>query len=277
MDAIPPGPGWTLLPQGERCLVVAFGERLDPATGRRCLAAAERLRAARLPGVTDVVPSFAAVALHWRPQTGAAGPAELAGRVRAVLADGIPDSPRQGRDVEIPVCYGGAHGPDLDDAARACGLAPDELVALHGAPGAMVFMLGFAPGLPYIGVHDARLGLPRRDTPRTAVAAGSVAIANRQTVIYPARLPGGWHVIGATPLALFDPLRDPPARLEPGDRVRFVPIGEREFAGLREASTGAAARPAQASRAACAGRAAAPATTRHASAPTPAGDAGARR
>ncbi|WP_154393101.1 5-oxoprolinase subunit B family protein, partial [Bordetella pertussis] len=95
--------------------------------------------------------------------------------------------------------------------------------------------LGFAPGHSYIGVHDARLDLPRRATPRTAVPAGSVAIANRQTVIYPARLPGGWNIIGATPLNLFDPGREPAALLQPGDRIRFVPIDAAEFDRLREA------------------------------------------
>ncbi|WP_154586714.1 5-oxoprolinase subunit PxpB, partial [Bordetella pertussis] len=138
-------------------------------------------------------------------------------------------------EMEIPVCYGGEHGPDLEEAARAAGLTPEALVALHGAPGSMVYMLGFAPGHSYIGVHDARLDLPRRATPRTAVPAGSVAIANRQTVIYPARLPGGWNIIGATPLNLFDPGREPAALLQPGDRIRFVPIDAAEFDRLREA------------------------------------------
>jgi len=226
---LPAGHAWRILPQGERCLVVSFGERIDPLIGRLCLAAAARLRAAGLPGVTDVVPSFSAVALHYRPQ--GAGPtfAQLAARVQALLDAGLEADAVPGRQVDIPVCYGGEHGPDLPDVARACGLSPEQVVALHTAPGSMVFMLGFAPGLPYIGVHDARLDLPRRDTPRTALPAGSVAIANRQTVIYPGRLPGGWHIIGATPLALFDAARESPTLLRPGDTVRFMPISAREF------------------------------------------------
>ncbi|WP_154390262.1 5-oxoprolinase subunit B family protein, partial [Bordetella pertussis] len=119
-------------------------------------------------------------------------------QVERLLAGGIPVDDSAGREMEIPVCYGGE-------------------------------------GHSYIGVHDARLDLPRRATPRTAVPAGSVAIANRQTVIYPARLPGGWNIIGATPLNLFDPGREPAALLQPGDRIRFVPIDAAEFDRLREA------------------------------------------
>ena len=228
------GCAWRILPQGERCLVVSFGERIDPHIGRLCLAAAERLRAAGLPGVTDVVPSFSAVAVHYRPQP-AGGPTftQLAARVESLLDDDLQADAAPGRPVDIPVCYGGEHGPDLTDVAHACGMSPEQVVELHGAVPVMVFMLGFAPGLPYIGVHDARLDMPRRDTPRTAVAPGSVAIANRQTVIYPGRLPGGWHVIGATPLALFDIAREPPTLLRPGDSVRFVPITPQEFDRLK--------------------------------------------
>lgn len=230
MTVSPPPPssapaGWRILPQGDRCLIVWFGDRIDAGVGRACLA-----------GVTDVVPSFAAVAVHYRPgPDGAPGYSMLAAQVERLLAGGIPVDDSAGREMEIPVCYGGEHGPDLEEATRAAGLTPEALVALHGAPGSMVYMLGFAPGHSYIGVHDARLDLPRRATPRTAVPAGSVAIANRQTVIYPARLPGGWNIIGATPLNLFDPGREPAALLQPGDRIRFVPIDAAEFDRLREA------------------------------------------
>ena len=231
----PPAPAWRIQPQGDRCLLVVFGDVIDPDIGRRCLAVARLLRDAALPGVTDVVPSFAAVAVHYAPAPGRGGPtfATLADRIRALLARGISSVDGAARDVDVPVCYGGEHGPDLQDVARAAGTTPDEIIALHTQPGSMVFMLGFAPGHPYIGVHDARLNLPRRSSPRTAVPMGSVAIANRQTVIYPSRLPGGWNIIGATPLKLFDPARQPASLLQPGDRIRFVPIDPPTFARLR--------------------------------------------
>ncbi|OZI62637.1 5-oxoprolinase subunit PxpB [Bordetella genomosp. 11] len=237
MDTAPgqPAPVWRIHPQGDRCLLIVFGDSIDAGVGRRCLAVAGLLRDAGLPGVTDVVPSFVAVAVHYAPGPDNAGPtfAFLARRIETLLAAGIPDTDSTARDVDVPVCYGGEHGPDLAEVARAVGVTPDEIVALHTQPGSMVFMLGFAPGHPYIGVHDARLNLPRRASPRTAVPMGSVAIANRQTVIYPSRLPGGWNIIGATPLKLFDAAREPASLLQPGDRIRFVPIDAATFARMR--------------------------------------------
>ncbi len=242
LNAIPDLPSsaetrWRILPQGDRCLIVSFGEHIDAATGRTCLAAARKLREARLPGVTDVVPSFVAVAVHYRPGGHGEGPtyAALSEHIQALLADGIPTDDAGGREVDIPVCYGGEHGPDLDDVARAARLTPEGVIQLHSQPRSMVFMLGFAPGHAYLGVHDEKLNIPRRPSPRTAVPPGAVAIANRQTVIYPNRLPGGWNIIGATPLVMFDPAREPAALLQPGDSVRFVPIGPDEFDRLRGA------------------------------------------
>ena len=235
-DAAMP-PAWQLFPQGDRCIVIDFGGRIDAAVGRTCLAVAARLRAAAWPGVTDVVPSFAAVAVHYAPTPAdgadGGGYEAMARRIETLLAAGVGEESDTGREVEIPVCYGGEHGPDLADVATATGLTPEQVIKLHTAPGSMVFMLGFAPGHPYIGVHDAKLNLPRRATPRTAVPPGSVAIANRQTVIYPSRLPGGWNIIGATPLRLFDPTREPAALLQPGDRLRFVPIDPATFARMQ--------------------------------------------
>lgn len=242
MNAISDSPSsaetrWRILPQGDRCLIVSFGDHIDAAVGRTCLAAARKLRDARLPGVTDVVPSFVAVAVHYRPGGQGEGPsyATLAEHIQALLAGGIPTDSAGGREVDIPVCYGGEHGPDLDEVARAARLTPDGVIQLHSQARSMVFMLGFAPGHAYLGVHDEKLNIPRRPSPRTAVPIGAVAVANRQTVIYPNRLPGGWNIIGATPLVMFDPDRDPAALLQPGDSVRFVPIGPEEFDRIRGA------------------------------------------
>lgn len=227
---------WRILPQGDRCLIISFGDQIDASVGKTCLAAARKLRDAQLPGVTDVVPSFVAVAVHYRPDGLGNGPtyAGLAERIEALLADGIPADASGGREVDIPVCYGGEHGPDLADVAQAAGLTPEEVIQLHSQPRSMVFMLGFAPGHAYLGVHDEKLNIPRRPSPRTAVPIGAVAVANRQTVIYPNRLPGGWNIIGATPLTMFDPAREPAALLQPGDSVRFVPISPEEFDRIKE-------------------------------------------
>lgn len=224
-------PQFKIRAQGDRCLSIDFGNEIDVQTGLLCLSVTQALLRAQLPGVTDIVPSYTSVALHYQP-VASSSPVNfhsLSVAIHALIEAGVPAVSTDAREVEIPVCYGGEHGPDLDYVAQTTGLTHEQVIALHTAPGSMVFMLGFAPGSPYIGVHDPILGLPRRDVPRTAVPAGSVAIANRQSTIYPNRLPGGWHVLGATPLKMFDMNRTPPTLLLPGDRVKFVPITLAEY------------------------------------------------
>lgn len=227
---------WRITPQGDRTLLLARDGAISVEGGRQCAAVAAALRQATIRGVTDIVPTFNAVAVHYQPRLFGSSTSfkylasEVAQTVER-LADDIVTT--QGRCIDIPVCYGGEHGPDLPDVARHCGIGEDDVIALHSTEPAYVFMLGFAPGAPYIGMHDAALDIGRRDTPRTALPAGSVAIANRQTMIYPNVSPGGWHVIGATPLALFFPDRDPATLLAPGDTVRFVPIDVNEFLARR--------------------------------------------
>lgn len=224
-------PDFKIRAQGDRCLSIDFGSEIDVQTGLLCLAATAMLRDAKLAGVTDIVPSYTSVALHYQPDAYGEGANFLAlsKTITALIQAGIASVSHSAREVEIPVCYGGEHGPDLAYVAQTTGLTEAQVIEIHTKPGSMVFMLGFAPGAPYIGVHDPIFALPRRDVPRTAVPAGSVAIANRQSTIYPNRLPGGWHVLGATPLKLFDLNATPPTLLMPGDRVKFVPISVGEF------------------------------------------------
>ncbi|NYT82358.1 5-oxoprolinase subunit PxpB [Alcaligenaceae bacterium] len=235
-----PDTAWTITPQGDRCLLLAFGDGIDIETGRLCGKAASALRAAGLAGVSDIVPAFNSVAVHYQPRLFRPRGAlqELMDQIRLILADALSGGKpaEDARQVDIPVCYGGEHGPDLEDVARHCGLSPQEVIRLHSGTPAYVFMLGFAPGAPYIGIHDPKLAIGRRDTPRTVVPAGSVAIANLQTVIYPNASPGGWNLIGSTPSVLFDPAREPVTLLAPGDTVRFVPIGPDDYLALKRAS-----------------------------------------
>lgn len=217
--------------QGDHCLSIDFGDVISAETGLTCLAAANKIREARLAGVTDVVPSYTAVAVHFGSdsQTGLPSFDSLSEQLIGLLKTGLPRTDLNARSIDIPVCYGGEHGPDLSAVAQTTGLTEQQVIELHCAPGSMVFMLGFAPGNPYIGIHDPLFALPRRDVPRTVVPAGSVAIANRQSTIYPTRLPGGWHILGATPLKLFDLARPQPSLLMPGDQLQFVPISPEEF------------------------------------------------
>jgi len=215
---------------GDAAVVLELGRQMDVAVNRCALAAAADLSALRLPGVRDVVPAFASVTVHFDPGTAdlglitaaleAAAPNSASSGPAAHLADGLP----QGRLVEVPVAYGGTDGPDLDDVAAASGLSATEVLRRHAAATYRVFMLGFAPGFPYLGAVDPAIAMVRHAAPRGRVAAGSVGIADAQTGIYPTDSPGGWRVIGRTDLALFDADRDEPAALRPGDAVRFVPV-----------------------------------------------------
>lgn len=215
-------------------MLVSLEDDLNESAARRCLALARQIRQAGWPGVSDVVPAFTSVAVHYQPQEpGNLDHAELTRRLQALLAKPLPDTAQTGRLIDIPVCYGGIHGPDLAQVAQASGLSEAEVIALHSQTPCTVLMLGFAPGFAYLGIHDARLDIPRRAEPRTEVPAGSIAVANRQSVIYPGQLPGGWNIIGATTLTLFDPAREPAALLQPGDRLRFVPITADAFAVAR--------------------------------------------
>ncbi|KAA0890692.1 5-oxoprolinase subunit PxpB [Pusillimonas sp. ANT_WB101] len=230
-------PPWALAPQGDRCLILTFGETIDVAVGKRCAAAAWALRQANLLGVTDIVPAFTTLAVHYQPQVADRGNSlsRLASEIEQVLASELADqtTATHGKQVDIPVCYGAEYGPDLADVAAHTGLSTDEVIRLHSAEPCYVFMLGFAPGAPYLGVHDVRLDIGRRPTPRTRLPAGSVAIANRQTMIYPNASPGGWHIIGATPVTLFNPVENPPTLLSPGDMLRFIPVSAEEFLAIK--------------------------------------------
>lgn len=226
---------WDIVAHGDRCLVVRFGTGIDIKIGHRCGTAAAALRDAGISGVSDIVPTFNTVAVHYLPGHFAVNTSvrNLQAEIERVLLHADLDGGSTGgRLVELPVCYGGEYGPDLADVAARTGLDEDGVIQLHSGEPAYVFMLGFAPGAPFMGVHDERFALPRRPTPRTSIPAGSVAIANRQTVIYPNELPGGWHIIGRTPLALFDPQREPATLISPGDSVRFVPITEQAYKDL---------------------------------------------
>jgi inhibitor of KinA len=227
---------WRIDAVGDRCLLVGLGTEVDPATSARVHALVRRLQEQPIAGVRDVVPAFTTVALHYRPECFGATPfATLRQLLLQRLATPLEGAADSGRLVEVPVCYGAAdndYGPDLGEVARRCGLPPEEVIARHQASTHRVYMLGFAPGFPFIGGLDPALSMPRRAQPRTRIPPGSVAIAREQTCIYPLETPGGWNLIGRTPLRLFDPAAEPPCRLAPGDAIRFVPIDKSAYLAL---------------------------------------------
>jgi inhibitor of KinA len=229
-----------ILPLGDRALVLEVDAPVSRPVALRMRALADWLRQAALPGVLDLVPAFCSLTVHYEPLLVRAGhgdrlPCEY---LREQLARKIDQAPPAqddiARSVEIPVLYGGPGGEDLEPLAAAHGLSPDEAVALHTAPVYFVGMLGFAPGFAYLSGLEPHLMTPRRSTPRARVPAGSVAIGGEHTGIYPFDSPGGWHVIGRTPLRMFDPGRPAPSLLCTGDEVRFVAIDEAQYRVLAQ-------------------------------------------
>jgi KipI family sensor histidine kinase inhibitor len=217
-----------IVPYGDAAFLVELGGGMDPAANAAALAVARAIRADRSGPWGCPVPAYDTVVVPFDPLL--TGGDEAQSRL-AALVDPVAGMPaaeareRTDRDVlEIPVRYGGADGPDLDEVAGRLGLTPAEVVAAHAGTTYRVFFLGFAPGFGYLGTLPERIAVPRRPDPRTRVPAGSVAIAGLQTAVYPATMPGGWNLIGRTDLATWDPRRDPPALLRAGGAVRFVPV-----------------------------------------------------
>jgi KipI family sensor histidine kinase inhibitor len=210
---------------GDDALVLHVGNRLDAATNASVHALCELIRTRHPAWLRDLVPSYSSVGVFFDSRLIDASGADA--WLRTQLAS-VPAkttlAPVEARTVEIPVAYGGDAGPDLEDAAAELGITPAQLVQRHSAGDYTVAMIGFAPGFPYLLGLDPALALPRLATPRTSVPAGSVGIGGAQTGIYPRESPGGWRLIGRTPLVLFDPAREPPALLAPGDHVRFVAV-----------------------------------------------------
>jgi inhibitor of KinA len=227
-----------LLALGDSALTIEFGTSINPRVNAQVHALALALATQPIAGVLDVVPAFASLTVFYDPvRFHAAYPSippiqalEFEVRKRFNLTEHSPHT--CGREVDLPVCYGGEFGPDLEELACVHGLTRQRLIDLHTQPAYSVYMLGFAPGFPYLGGLHRQLHTPRRSSPRAQVPAGSVGIGGAQTGVYPLATPGGWNIIGRTPLALFRPNEDIPSLLRPGDRLRFRAVGAEEFNAL---------------------------------------------
>lgn len=223
----------------EDAVLLHFGEKMDAAINSRVHAATARLARA-LPSL-ECVPAYASMLLRFEPLTwldaGNIDPHQrLRSAVDAALANHVSDT-TVGREHVIPVCYGGRFGTDIEAVANYCGLTTQSVATQHAAASYRVAMIGFAPGFPYLLGLRPKLFMPRRNDPRQRVPVGSVAIGGEQTGIYPGELPGGWHVIGRTPLRLFDVHAAQPSWLMPGDRLRFQPVDEASFEQRRAEQT----------------------------------------
>ena len=216
-----------VLAAGDSALVVEYGRAIDAHVNARVRQLEACLGAAGARGILETVPTYRSLMVRYDPLVASREALEqlLRDADSRIGAAGAAEP----RTVVLPVAYGGGFGPDLADVAAHAGVEEGEVVAIHTASEYLVYMLGFMPGFPYLGGLSPRLATPRLATPRTAVPAGSVGIAGEQTGVYPVASPGGWRLIGRTPVRLFDPSTAPPVLIEAGDQVRFVAIDPVEF------------------------------------------------
>ncbi len=219
------------LPCGDQAVTVEWGSTIDEHINRQVHAFARKVEELFHPAITEVVPTYRSATVHYRPEVLSY---EELNQLLAPLAQGSAEEAEELPVVEIPVCYGGEYGPDLLEVAQHCSLTPEEVIARHTAPTYRIYMLGFTPGFPYLGGMDPSIAASRRKEPRIHIPAGSVGIAGEQTGVYPIVSPGGWQLIGRTPLRLFDPQREQPILLSAGAGIRFVPIDEETFRKMEE-------------------------------------------
>ena len=216
------------LPAGDRALVVELGDGISPDCNSRVHSLALAIESQDVLGVIDLVPTYRSLLVQYDPMR--VSLPELQDQLSEIESNLEEGSQREARIVHIPTLYAGEYGPDLEFVAENTGLTTEEVVGVHSETDYLVYMMGFTPGFPYLGGLDDRLATPRLETPRSEIPAGSVGIAESQTGVYPVASPGGWRLIGRTPLVLFDPQRDPPSLLAAGDYIRFIRLsGEDEY------------------------------------------------
>ena len=221
------------LPGGDEALFVEFGDEISPELNRRVRNLKLAIEKQRIPGIIESVPAYCSLLIYFEPLQ--VHPKELREILFRLSQQPLESELSKPRLIEIPTVYGGEYGPDLEFVASHNKLSVNEVIQIHTGTPYLIYMIGFLPGFPYLGGMSARIAAPRLDTPRTRIPTGSVGIAGTQTGIYPAESPGGWRLIGRTPLKVFDPTREPPALFQAGDYLKFVSVTPYEFIQIGEA------------------------------------------
>jgi inhibitor of KinA len=207
---------------GDRSFLVELGDTIAPDINRRVQRLMRKIEQAEWPGLAELSPGYRSLLVVFDPLR--VPPEELMNRITDIAAQADDSGPPSAKLLTVPVFYGGDYGPDLEWVAGHLSISVEDVIRLHTATIYRVYMIGFTPGYPYMGELPEALAVPRRSTPRTRVPKGSVGIAQRQTGIYPVESPGGWQIIGWTPIEFFDPTRKLPALLEMGDQVKFEAV-----------------------------------------------------
>ncbi len=221
-----------ILTAGDSALLVEFGKEINEDINRKITAVVKMIKEQRIEGIVELIPSFCALVIQYDPRVISYD--EMKNRVKGILELDITLGENGKRIFEIPVCYGGEFGPDIETIAQNAGLSVEEVIQIHSSRDYLIYMLGFLPGFCYLGGLDERIHTPRLTNPRLKINAGSVGIGGSQTGIYPLDSPGGWQLMGMTPVKTYDPEREVPILLEAGDYIRFIPVDEEEYYRIKE-------------------------------------------
>ena len=226
----------TISPVGDRAISIDFGQVIDPTINRHIRQTIERIKALQLEGIIELVPTYCALLVEYDAMLYSYS--EICKIIEPTLEEGMTNTTNElVTVVEVPTVYGGEFGPDLSFVASHNHLSEDEVISIHSGTDYLVYMLGFIPGFTYLGGMDPRIATPRLSSPRTLIPAGSVGIAGEQTGTYPSDSPGGWQIIGRTPVTMYDMSKAQAALLKAGDYVRYVPIDESEFHRIKALGT----------------------------------------
>lgn len=217
---------------GDSSVLIQFGQEIAPEINAKITAFVHLMRAQHVEGVTDIIPAFTSLLINYDPRV--TSYQTLKNRLVKLIRLDVSKEASASRIFEIPVCYGGTYGPDLDHIAEHAGLTPQEVIDIHCSRDYLIYMLGFLPGFSYLGGLDERIHTPRLANPRIKIPAGSVGIGGSQTGIYPLDSPGGWQLLGLTPVKTYDPNREIPILFEAGDYIRFVPVSEKNYLEIKE-------------------------------------------
>ncbi len=221
-----------ILTEGDSSVLIEFGKEISPEINRKITATVQMMKEQHIEGVVDMIPAFCSLLINYDPRVISFD--ELKKRLEHLVKLDAKAGKNRKKIYEIPVCYGGEYGPDMENIAKNAGLTEEEVIKIHSSRDYLIYMLGFLPGFCYLGGLDERIHTPRLANPRIKINAGSVGIGGSQTGIYPLDSPGGWQLMGMTPVKTYDPDREIPILVEAGDYIRFVPVDEAEYNRIKE-------------------------------------------
>ena len=221
-----------IMTAGDSSILIQFGNAIDPDINAMIAATVQLMKEQHIEGVVDIIPAFCSLLINYDPRVISYD--EMKTRMEKILSVEIAAGARKKKVYEIPVCYGGEFGPDLSTIAEHAGLSEQEVINIHSSTDYLIYMLGFLPGFTYLGGLDERIHTPRLANPRIRIPAGSVGIGGSQTGIYPMDSPGGWQLMGMTPVKTYDPDREVPILVEAGDYIRFIPVDRAEYDRIKE-------------------------------------------